>query len=208
MTVLPDLRAQLVAAVQADHASTRSRRAGPRLGRTSVLAALAVLAGSGLATATVMLVVDHPREQSTQLTKGPPKYGDQGPAVTYGRPLATAARRIQRTVPYPDGVPDAFDWSTYHPDPGARAESEGSLRMFIEFRASCMWRRAWVNAALAHDTARQATARTVLIDIPHWAGIRGDRGSGPQRAQAVARWVRHGNVAAVSRTLVADCSAF
>jgi hypothetical protein len=150
-------------------------------------------------------ILDHSQGQSTQLTKAPAQQGDAGAVLHYGGEVVAAAQRIQQTVPYPPGRHDEFDWATYRPDPGAPSEYEGSLRAFIEFRASCMWRHEWVNATQANDADRVARATAILGDVPAWPGIRGDRGSGPERARAVADWTRDGDVAAVQETLGKEC---
>jgi hypothetical protein len=204
MNVLPELRAQLVAA-----ATVQPRRArfGARArGRRMLVPVVAVLClSTGVAVAATAIIATSLQDRSAALTLGAPKTGDTGRALHYGTEMAAAAARIQTTVPYPPGKMDHFVWTTYRPDPGAPAEAEGSLRMFIEHRASCLWRGYWVDASNRHDDAAVQAAAAILQDIPSWAGIRGDRGEGPERARQVAAWVAAGNVNSVAATLSGEC---
>jgi hypothetical protein len=209
MTVLPDLRAQLVARITETSAAVTARpkaRRRRRSRRTSLL--LAAILVVGAAAGATAAITNHSEQQSAQLTSGPQQQGDSGAVLTYGQQIVAAAHRIQATIPYPDGRRDTFDWSTYRPDPGAPSEYEGSLRAFMEFRASCIWRREWVDATTTNDAVRVATAATVLNDVPSWPGIRGDRGSGPSRARAVASSVQRRDVAEVEASLARDCRGF
>jgi hypothetical protein len=208
MTVLPDLREQLVTRVTATPPALASKPRSRRRRRSRASLALAAVLVVGAAAGATAAITNHSEQQSAQLTNAPKQQGDSGAVLTYGDQVVAAAHRIQATIPYPAGRSDDFDWSKYRPDPGAPSEYEGSLRAFIEFRASCIWRREWVDATTAKDAARVATATTVLNDVPTWPGIRGDRGSGPERARAVATWVQDHDVADVAASLARDCRGF
>jgi hypothetical protein len=202
MPTLPRLREQLVASVARSEPAPPPARKRRRSGAAAL--SLAVLL-AGVSAGATAAILDHTADQSAQLAQLPAQRGDAGAVLHYGNEVEAAARRVEATVPYPPGRHDDFDWATYRPDPGAPSEYEGSLRAFIEFRASCMWRHEWVDATAAKDADRIARATAILSDVPNWPGIRGDRGTGRERALTVAAWARADDLARVADTVSREC---
>jgi hypothetical protein len=97
--------------------------------------------------------------------------------------LPAVAAELRRSLPYPPGVEDRFDWAATQPGPYNMSSFNyrEEVHMLLEFRAGCLWLQYW----LAADAAGRAAAATVLADVPDW----------PYQRRAASRW---GEIAAAA----------
>lgn len=195
------LRAELFAEVRRTPPRTsRFRRRWPL---PTILVGL--VAAGGVATAGGLLISKETREQSVSLVRQAPSPGDAGPPVTYGDQIAAEAARIVATTPYPPGVRETFDFTRYGQGSTAPGEQRGSLQMFIEFRAACMWREYWLSAVQRGQTQAAREAAVILRQAVRWPGTRGDRGEGAARARRVATAAAARDVDTVEAITRGDC---
>ncbi len=131
-----------------------------------------------------------------------------GPARPIGRTrvahadLPAVAAEIRRSIPYPPGLEDRFDWAATPPGPYdmSSINFREEVQMMVEFRAGCLWLQFW----LAADAPGRSAAAAVLADIPEWPYQRNLGGGSrwPQIAAAAAR----GDVATLTTYERGECA--
>ena len=120
-------------------------------------------------------------ERSHALTQAPLPEQSQTPVAHAD--LAAVAAEIRRSMPYPPGFEDQFDWAATPPGPYdmSSINYREEVHMLVEFRAACLWLQFWLVAAAPGRTA----AAAVLADVPDW----------PYQRRAGSRW---GEIAAAA----------
>ncbi len=194
MSTFPQLEEALEAAAQRHYGRRRRRFAWRPFVPTVAVAAAAATALLALPARSTPPAFDRPAAtvpaltlaRSHALTRAPSPSRPSGRTPVEHADLAAVAAELRRSIPYPPGLQDTFDWAATPPGPYdmSSINYREEVQMLVEFRAGCLWLQYW----LAADAPGRVAAATVLADFPDWPYQRTLGGSRwPQIPDAAAR---------------------
>jgi hypothetical protein len=195
MSTFPQLEEALEAAAHRHYGRRRRRFAWrpivPAVAVAAAAAAALLLAPGGAAPPPqerpAATVPEQTLARSHALTLAPLPPQTRTPVAHADLPALAAD--LERSLPYPPGVEDRFDWAATPPGPYdmSSINYREEVEALLEFRAACLWLRYWLT-----DASGRAAAATVLAEVPDWpyqrrAGSRwGEIAAAAARADAVA----------------------
>lgn len=207
MTIVPELRAELMRAAAIRSSPEGGRALAQRLRRLGLPLIGGLLLGTaGVATSAGLIISSAVKERSAQLTTEPVT-PDKGERAGIGPDLAELATSVQREIPYPPGVRDRYDWAKYPAGPtlGTNQESRREVRIVSEARAACLWRIYFLEQHDLGDTKAATEAVSILKQIPEWPTMRSDSGSPDPHLVALADAAASGRTEELRRDVSINC---